>query len=530
MMLHTLLETAIASGQLSGTRVGPLKTAVKQYAAMLGGDAAQIPPDTYHLRKPALWKFIDQHAPAHLGPRALANLKDNLRWLLALGVREQWIHPPAGPLIPWESQRHLAGGHLRRIDVDGIQVNRQPYALLLPRDLTKQHAPSHEAQIQRRRTGLHIILDALKAEVEAYLTWCTKPYAIDRPASIKKRPISAASVMDTIRQIGGYAAHIAGEPVERLTLARLVDPALVQQFIAWWVNERRERMTATIPRRLSGLVPIAKYWLKNPDHTKGLEEIQRSIGRAIPAVWNKEALLIPLRELERIGLSCYPLNEDRLQRSYYARAIAKHLQDPAYSLHGHSTSLFRAAMAAQMSLLIRLMVRIPLRQRNLREMRIDHQLRRRPDQRWEIYFRGEELKVSRRQGQVNEVHFAFPQDIQWLLDEYLTFWRPKILRSAPDTRYLLLGRYAQPLTRDHFTLRFKEAIYRFSGAYVTPHLVRDIWASEYLDETGDITGAADRLGDTPQMVMQRYAHILKRKAQQRTETWLANQLTKAISP
>jgi hypothetical protein len=74
-------------------------------------------------------------------------------------------------------------------------------------------------------------------------------------------------------------------------------------------------------------------------------------------------------------------------------------------------------------------------------------------------------------------------------------------------------------------MRFKSAVYRFSGVYLTPHLVRDIWASEYLDATGDITGAADRLGDTPQTVMQHYAHILKRKAQNRTETWLTNQLT-----
>jgi integrase len=112
----------------------------------------------------------------------------------------------------------------------------------------------------------------------------------------------------------------------------------------------------------------------------------------------------------------------------------------------------------------------------------------------------------------------------------VTFWRPKILRTAPDSGHLFLNRYAKPLNGDSFTNRFEETIYRFSGVYVTPHLVRDIWASEYLDETGDITGAADRLGDTPQMVMQRYAHILKRKAQQRTEAWLANQLGRATSP
>jgi hypothetical protein len=53
--------------------------------------------------------------------------------------------------------------------------------------------------------------------------------------------------------------------------------------------------------------------------------------------------------------------------------------------------------------------------------------------------------------------------------------------------------------------------------------VRYPW-SPSIDATGDITGAADRLGDTSQTVMQHYAHVLKRKAQHRTETWLTNQL------
>jgi integrase len=347
---------------------------------------------------------------------------------------------------------------------------------------------------------------------------------MNRPAKIKKRAVSANHAMITIRQIGGYAVHIAGMSVEDLSLSVLTEPTLVQNFVAWWVNDRRERMTCSLPRRLIGLHTIAKYWLKDPDRAKALDEISRAIGRAIPQVWDKEPSLIPLRELERIGLSCYPLNEERLQRSAFARAVAQHIRDPQQYPLPYRTSLFKTATAVQMSLIIRMLVRIPLRQRNMREMRLGHHLKQVSEKRWEIHFRGEELKIANRQGQVNEVRYPFPQDLQWLLDEWLTIWRPSVLQSKPETHHLFLTRYGEPMNRDAFTVRFKEAVYRFSGVYITPHLVRDIWASEYLDATGDVAGAADRLGDAPQTVMQHYAHILKRKAQSRTDTWLTSQL------
>jgi hypothetical protein len=51
-------------------------------------------------------------------------------------------------------------------------------------------------------------------------------------------------------------------------------------------------------------------------------------------------------------------------------------------------------------------------------------------------------------------------------------------------------------------------------------MVRDSWASEYLDATGDVAGCAEKLGDTVEMVLKHYAHILKRRAQGRTDLWL----------
>src|ERR687898_138095 len=101
MLLQTLLDQALASGQVKRSRIGPLKTAVKQYAQMLEKDAGDLSPDIYHKSPEAIGVWVEQHAPTHLGPRALANLKNNLRWLLALGVDEKWLLPIVGEIIPW---------------------------------------------------------------------------------------------------------------------------------------------------------------------------------------------------------------------------------------------------------------------------------------------------------------------------------------------------------------------------------------------------------------------------------------------
>ena len=108
MMLQTLLDSALASGQVKRSRMGPLKTAVKQYAAMFGKDAADLTPDVYHRSPEAIGDWCDQHAPETLGPRGLANLKNNIRWLLALGVEEKWLLPIVGEIVPWHLQHKLA--------------------------------------------------------------------------------------------------------------------------------------------------------------------------------------------------------------------------------------------------------------------------------------------------------------------------------------------------------------------------------------------------------------------------------------
>jgi hypothetical protein len=226
MVLQTLLDQALSSGRVKSSRVGPLKTAVKQYAVMFGKDASELTPEDYHKSPEAIGDWCDRHAPSTLGPRGLANLENNLRWLFNLGVEQKWLLPIVGDLVPWHQQHKLPQGRLKRPRVPGdSDVPMTGYRLLLPLDRSKPGAPWIRAVVARERANLQFIPDALLAEVDAYLGWCMREYAPDRPAKIKKRSTSSHLTQQAVCAVGGYAVHILSQPLESLSLIRCTDPA-----------------------------------------------------------------------------------------------------------------------------------------------------------------------------------------------------------------------------------------------------------------------------------------------------------------
>ena len=66
--------------------------------------------------------------------------------------------------------------------------------------------------------------------------------------------------------------------------------------------------------------------------------------------------------------------------------------------------------------------------------------------------------------------------------------------------------------------------WKFSGVPVNPHMIRDIWATEYIKSTRDIIGAAYMLGDTVETVLKYYAHLLDADAEERAVQWLTTRL------
>ena len=162
------------------------------------------------------------------------------------------------------------------------------------------------------------------------------------------------------------------------------------------------------------------------------------------------------------------------------------------------------ALKAQRSLIIRLLVRRPLRNRDVCDMKIDRNLRC-ANGRWTIEFRAEERVLGQVHGQPDVYRVSFPADLVPQLEEFLAIWRP--LLPGDDLPQLFMTRVGYPFTTPALNHEVSKAILkRTSGAINLPQ-IRQMWATEFLTRTQDYAAAAVMLGDTVETVLRRYAYL-----------------------
>jgi hypothetical protein len=494
MTLQNLLDDVIQQGQLTPSRIPPMRTAVKQYAAMLSVDPAQCPPEVYHLPPRRLTALIDTKAPSTLSPHAIRNLKNNLRYLLRQGMSLKLIAPLDPALQSWGEARHFGTGWTPQ---RGEQKVIPPYSLRpLP--------------------------EPLAAEFLAFTAWSTAVYVPDRPARIHKRMITIDSYEKAVSGVAGFAHRIEGMPLDQLHLHHLTDPELLKRFASWWITQRG-KVTKTIHLWLTLLSAVAKHWLKDEPRALAVKKVQAQLPHP-QVVHEKRQRWLSLAQLESAALSRYPLNGRRLQDSKRAAWIARRLQRKRSIPICDSYSGKRTAVHVSYSLMLRLLVRIPLRQRNMREMQLHRNLQRLPDGHWQLTFQGDELKIGWRNGRRHEITYAFPPDLEGLLDEWLTVWRPLLVADS-QWPFVFVNIAGKPHNLDSFADAILRTTWKFTGIAVNPHTIRDIWATEYIKSTRDIAGAAYMLGNTVQIVLKHYAHLLDAEAEQRATNWLKSQLT-----
>jgi site-specific recombinase XerC len=173
------------------------------------------------------------------------------------------------------------------------------------------------------------------------------------------------------------------------------------------------------------------------------------------------------------------------------------------------------------------LVRVPLRQRNVREMQLGKHLAQDPQTgHWHLEFRGDELKVGNRGPQVNTYHVDLtdycPDFLPWL-EEWLTVHRPK-LPNAATSRLVFLTQHGKPHSQKSLHVDLSEAVGMYTGQRFYPHLVRSIWATEYLEKTQDFTVAATMLGDTIGTVMKTYYDIVAKDQHAKARAFLGTAL------
>ena len=62
----------------------------------------------------------------------------------------------------------------------------------------------------------------------------------------------------------------------------------------------------------------------------------------------------------------------------------------------------------------------------------------------------------------------------------------------------------RPFSAYALNAEFKKTVYAYTGRVMNIHLVRDVWANEYIAATGDVATAAVILGDTVETVIRCY--------------------------
>ena len=146
---------------------------------------------------------------------------------------------------------------------------------------------------------------------------------------------------------------------------------------------------------LKSLLALTRQYRPQPELREQILAFRRTLPTPQPT-FHKSDAWVPLAELARIGSALWP------------RKLPSHLR----------TSGRGKAHQASLSLMLRLWVYIPYRQRNMREMKLHENLYKDQGQ-WRIRFAGEQLKIATKQGRPNIFDLPFPTALVPTLEAYL---------------------------------------------------------------------------------------------------------------
>lgn len=351
--LKQVLDALLDLDLIPSSRVGPLKTAVKQYALILGYDEpAQCPLSAFHQQDQRRNSLIEERAdevrPARpgtsvLGRHALRNLKNNISYLIRTAVTNEIIRPLPGLLASSKTANPVKR---KQITVRSESINPGKYIL-------------------------DPVPDCLIQELSDYGTWSTKIVNRDRPDTLKKRAISFSHHKGTLLRAAGFLVKFRGLDPQSMSLSTLSEPDNVTSYIEWAI-EQQGRFTAAAATNVRRLIVLARYLSitaqsseRQKIFAQRVEELKKyrnNLGLPEP-VYDKSKRWLSLRQLESVGLSIYPLNARRLSE-LRPEVRSSLLRDQERRFRRYN----RYAYMVMQSLLIRLSIRIPLRQRNFREM------------------------------------------------------------------------------------------------------------------------------------------------------------------
>jgi hypothetical protein len=486
MTLVDLLSTLDTRGALPASRVKDMKTALRYLAAALGqASPEQCTVDTACL-EPATWTpLLETHFQTletqgrTVSAVTRRNTRNNLRLLFRTAEAHGLLTAPLPPRL------------LTRPDRTAFRRQyhaTSPYKTTYPR-----HSDS------RRRYALPQAQWPPEI-VEGWLDY-------QRRCGMRIRAYTFRAYTRWLESYLGYIAHVVLRPP---VWEDLFDVTQVAGFVRWHADRRQRSLTRYALNLVIMFTAMARA-LERPEHP-ALKAFRRTL-KAPKVVHVKRHHWASLATLEAVADACL------------AEGRAPLPQIKASTQHPGS----QRAVRFQLGLILKLMIRVPLRQRNVREMQLGAHLAQDPQsEHWLLEYQGDDLKVSHRGMEINTYQIDLTDHCpEWLalLEEFLRVHRPK-LPNAGTSPFVFLTRYGRPYSADSLADEVRYAVAMRTGQRFYPHLVRTVWATEYLNSTPapDYQTAATMLGDLPRTVMEAYHNVVKKDQHAKAKAFLSKAL------
>lgn len=477
MNLTTLFTSVAAHGTLPTSRLKDVNTSLRYLARALGRpnpEECQLGDYWVADWKTQLNAYLDRLSPAP-SAHTVRNTRNNLSTLFRHAEALQLLTPLD------EVPQASALGSIWLMNQEMIATS--PYRQRVLQMSTPRRVPL--ARWPR----------AIRTTWEAFC----------RERRLTLRPITLANRTALLERYLGFLANVANQPARRW--ADVFDLPHLQTFLHWHTQAAGVRMTTQGYITANYLGSLAR--MTQAPNTAALLAYCQGLPRPEP-MHSKQEHWITLRELEQVGLHLLargrrPAPRDKRSVRYGARRTQYH----------------------QLGLILRLLVRVPLRQRNIREMQLGRNLYQDDQGHWQLTFVGAELKVSERKGRTNRFTVnlsTYAPDLLPHLEEFLRDYRPCFLNGTTSPLVFVTER-GHPYTGSALAYRLQSTIYAYTRKRVYPHLIRTIWATEFISRTRDFTTAAYMLNDRVETVINRYQEILEKDHAEKASIFLKGTFT-----
>jgi hypothetical protein len=481
MTLADLLTTLDTRGALPASRGKDMKTSLRYLAAALGQPTLDQCPVDATCRDPAQWgAALDTHFAALTAQGATIsastrrNTRNNLRVVFRLAEAHGLLKAPLPPRLFTKPQRKV---------FDSQQRATAPYQA------------TYHPQASPRHFGLP------RAQWPPDIVQGFREY--QARCGLRLRETTVHAYATNLTYYLGYLAHICGRTP---TWAAVFDVVQLTEFVRWH-SARLGRPLSAHGRHVVVVIAAMAVVLKHP-HARALADLRNTLPKP-PPLHNKRTHWVSLTTLEAVAEAC--LAEGRAPI-----VVRQDTRSPGVS----------RATRFQRGLMLKLLVRVPLRQRNVREMRLGEHLYQDQAEHWHLHFRGTDLKIGTRDGRANEYHVDLTDycpDFLPPLEEFLRVFRPR-LPGAAASPFLFLSHRGNPFSDTNLRNELAAIVTMHTGQRFYPHLIRTIWATEYLEATQDFTTAATMLGDTLAVVMKTYYDIVHKDQHAKAKAFLGTVL------